>query len=960
MITSELIIDELSIETRLEMELMGNESVQDLLVAAKCDRVDLMQKILDKGHVDVNSLGDAEDADGVEDARTTLMCASSYGHVDAVRHLLSRRGIQVNIQSGHFKQSALMSASAMRHLDVVQALLESRDLDINLRDRTSWSALMYASNRNHVDVVTALLLHKDISVSAIEEAVQFLIKSDKYDMSGKLFIECCAQYLDSELAMSLLNLDMPIEIHNGGLISRQDHSFSWTTFMDVTHPVALAVRQSCVETILSLPKFEPYTQELLHELAFAKDQHGREVIQITDASLRKYFYDRLYYCGRYQMFQGPPMHVSDTSVVVLAYDHGICTQVFEEHKNSNGYLDMAGFVICNEILGRVASKFKKDKKRDKEIWQGEFILWDKDGNGMLSEDEFLRFCEQHFGGKIKVAMKFMKSADEYDREIGNRQNLSAKFALSVLPAEEQSVFQENLKRLNVNGGYEMSDYPFVMVMPAADRSLEDIYLKERPGENERRILLQQVAECLRHLHEFDLVHGDLKKLNVVRVGNQVKLIDFDATAAFGEPVGAKFSSGSLPPELFYELKTDAERQIYCQHWSNIESLNLDLWQKIKPKNGFVVKTYQHTRAELPYELVKAHPSLDVWAFGALMYQIYSGEELVSTDINQDVVEDKIAQAATWTQEKLNSRIQNKISNATVRDLLQKLLVVDPDNRMTMEAILGDSYFKVESLTMGQTLKAIECGMSRIDGKVDVMNLHVKNIQKQIDDCAELTKASLDQLAATTQDIMRGMFESTEVTIPTSFVILPVDMTTIANGDTNLDGIVRFMCEKSIELGTTFARAIHGTSFFVPQGEPLFLYLVDEIEGTPVVPTSSDQAYPIRIDTQSPQFLAVAMPYLQTGLKLLKSVNTVAQLAKFVGVSAGPFVEKAIQLVERAQTKSSVDGFEVVRSAIQTSIDVPIPVQRIRGAALRELKRFFNEMDPLETFSGLRRTKRQEN
>ncbi|KAF0704242.1 Aste57867_7401 [Aphanomyces stellatus] len=203
--------------------------------------------------------------------------------------------------------------------------------------------------------------------------------------------------------------------------------------------------------------------------------------------------------------------------------------------------------------------------------------------------------------------------------------------------------------------------------------------------------------------------------------------------------------------------------------------------------------------------------------------------------------------------------------------------------------------------------------------------------------------------------MRGMFESTEVTIPTSFVILPVDMTTIANGDTNLDGIVRFMCEKSIELGTTFARAIHGTSFFVPQGEPLFLYLVDEIEGTPVVPTSSDQAYPIRIDTQSPQFLAVAMPYLQTGLKLLKSVNTVAQLAKFVGVSAGPFVEKAIQLVERAQTKSSVDGFEVVRSAIQTSIDVPIPVQRIRGAALRELKRFFNEMDPLETFSGLRRT-----
>ncbi|KAF0715592.1 hypothetical protein As57867_003294, partial [Aphanomyces stellatus] len=112
-------------------------------------------------------------------------------------------------------------------------------------------------------------------------------------------------------------------------------------------------------------------------------------------------------------------------------------------------------------------------------------------------------------------------------------------------------------------------------MPAADRSLEDVYLKERPGENERRILLQQVAEGLQHLHAKDLVHGDVKKLNVVRVGNRINLMDLDATTTMGDYVGAKFSSGSLPPGMFYKLVPDSEEAQYCNHWPNIKSTDPD-------------------------------------------------------------------------------------------------------------------------------------------------------------------------------------------------------------------------------------------------------------------------------------------------------------------------------------------------------------------------------------------------
>ncbi|KAF0692767.1 Aste57867_16177 [Aphanomyces stellatus] len=210
-------------------------------------------------------------------------------------------------------------------------------------------------------------------------------------------------------------------------------------------------------------------------------------------------------------------------------------------------------------------------------------------------------------------------------------------------------------------------------MPAADRSMEGIYLKERPGENERRNLLQQVAMGLQSLHEKGFVHGDVKKLNVMRVGNSLKLIDFDATKRFGHLVGAKFSSGILPPgkflQLFYKLNSETEKNLYCSHWSSAKLTNPELWQKVKPKYGYVVKTFQNTQYKLPYDLVKAHPSLDAWAFGVLMYQMYSGGELVPTNINQDVLDDKIEQAATWTQELLEFRIRKNISNAFVRDLL---------------------------------------------------------------------------------------------------------------------------------------------------------------------------------------------------------------------------------------------------------------------------------------------------
>jgi serine/threonine protein kinase len=66
---------------------------------------------------------------------------------------------------------------------------------------------------------------------------------------------------------------------------------------------------------------------------------------------------------------------------------------------------------------------------------------------------------------------------------------------------------------------------------------------------------KQLGEALRYTHMLGMIHGDIKPLNIVRLGERWKLIDLDAACELrsGAKAAAKFSSAYLPPEMVVKV-----------------------------------------------------------------------------------------------------------------------------------------------------------------------------------------------------------------------------------------------------------------------------------------------------------------------------------------------------------------------------------------------------------------------
>eukprot|EP00985_Skeletonema_marinoi_P024777 scaffold17543_cov139-Skeletonema_marinoi.AAC.4 len=619
-------------------------------------------------------------------------------------------------------------------------------------------------------------------------------------MDDRLPIEVCAKrnMPDSDwLLLALLEIDMPVS-KDGTPI---EHCGSW--FSCVSSDTECAT--GAVRLILSEKTTwweDDFFCNHIHVLADVCDDQGRTALNLAAKGPRAVINEYLLFCGRYKLKSGPPEHRTATSVILRAQDYGDQSDygvIFvKAEKNKNGKLDRKELKAITVKIGLDPDLFLKGSKEGESISKGIFV----------------GICKQQLGdGPREVVIKLMKNKDHWKRERNAREeyNLSPNYVVSTLsniPSEDAianavEMGRGGLKTIQDKFLKDIVLGKYAIVMCAGLRNLLQIFYQEQPKIEHVRHILKQVFEAVKHLHEKKLMHGDIKMLNIIRLGldNKLRLIDFDASARI-EPSGgeeesfagasAKFSSAILPPEMIYRIETEEQLEKFKKYWKSEN--DKDLKKKVEPKlykkqgtvkARYVVKSFRTEEGKpttpvfegLPYEdeeLVHASENIDVWSLGVLAFTLLTGEPLIPSNLEDDCLSGTAMHLLkSWgTQPEVLTDRFKKIQDDAARDLVWKLLKPKPAERPTVASLLDKHPFFHPELSAGteDQFREMKEYLQNITNQVETIHRNILVIK-------ELSHKSQSELLRTRRVLLKGIFEATEVRTPTTFIILNNELPT---------------------------------------------------------------------------------------------------------------------------------------------------------------------------------------
>lgn len=283
----------------------------------------------------------------------------------------------------------------------------------------------------------------------------------------------------------------------------------------------------------------------------------------------------------------------------------------------------------------------------------------------------------------EVALKFMKRRDQFEREkiFHMNNNLDADYVVSLLRTHDSDKDKKFRSECS-NKGY--AGYPYCLVMPKAERTLEAVMASERICNREWdmiKIISSQLLRCLDHLHNNGLVHCDIKPLNIVRADGKYKLIDLDASVNYHKHqfAGLKFSTAYTPPEMIHY---DAESNTYSVKRYDVDDSDAECARPLEPE-------------ALSYELVEAHPAHDMWAYGMTLYLLCTGERFFSANYEDNIDQTSMKLLYEWPEE-FKSRRLAKVTDKYARNLISQLLIKDRMARITSARVLAHPFLSNKS------------------------------------------------------------------------------------------------------------------------------------------------------------------------------------------------------------------------------------------------------------------------
>ena len=709
-------------------------------------------------------------------------------------------------------------------------------------------------------------------------------------------------------------------------------------------------------------------------LAELTDASGRRAIDVAHKECRRKMMAALYLLGRYDVDATPPRHISATAAVVAATDHSEpdakpplprralkamreAEQVLAELEGRNGLDPRFVVAVLAVYVDTTVADGDKEKLRAAATRLTNVVVTEVDS----------------LSGKVgQVIAQRSGSAKAASTDASTRKRASsAADAAADAQADAQPV-----KRMSVGSAATQQRYTFLLVLELADRGLSEAILHDHvAGENLplARSIAFDFANSIGHLHDKGRVHGDFKDLNGVRIGETWQLIDMDVSCEIGQAFGSKVpSSGYCPPEMAKVL---------------LDATDSDSVVDTKRLSGYT-----------------ASEAYDLWSFGVVLFHLVFGRSLWHTDQNDNVRHDDLRVLACVPNGQALTQVLNKGLRSGERRgattdlkvaaaLLRKLLEPDAAKRLgyfnnygddaAMQAVLEEPFFQMGAVRDEQ-LDSIERAAKAAAQAAKASEQAAKAAEQNTLTLISMGEEQRSELRLTRKVLLKGIFEASEVTTPTTFAVLRAQLPSeevraqalslqLADDGSGFKAsgeVVDLVLDRFEEgkgwwdalakVGAGIAARDVGESLSgitaglgrLVEAEKLYFYLVDELTGEPVRDESG--VYPIEI-TKPAEVVPKLLPVMQVGMHAMSLFNGVAALPRMFGAPVPSIPEewrKAAQTsVEILKQESSVEAFGAVHAS---AMDAGEKAETMRGAALRDLQRFFETHDKDRRYAGLRR------
>ena len=483
-----------------------------------------------------------------------------------------------------------------------------------------------------------------------------------------------------------------------------------------------------VEHLINLP-VPSYAQEYLEQGTSSLGVTLRDVASPRSKALIHRFY---YFVGSYEFTtekDGMLLHRnSDSSTVIIrATQHFVSTEAYKApNEHAPGAVEEA-------------------------IWSSGEMVPDEKG-----------YMASKFGHSSKqVYFKFTRNQEAFNSEVQCRVDMGVAEASGyVVPLIEKfraggdskwdrrytmDVNDERFQTLNLFGGesIKLAEYPYALVFPYCDEGdLFDYFYHHRlEGIDEISDIGAQIGKALQMIHTRGVVHGNVSMRNLTMLPLEVDdgeprrswaLTDLSnasrlqsGTSYLGSVFhngSAPFSSGLLPPEMFVKL-TGSEVKMYQAYWVEVEkTFNIKVDQRVvKPcvnletGNTCVLRCHYvpssgqiSSLPPLPYKLVPARESSDIWCFGQLLFTLCSGgRSLFPTNVKTGHLLD-YENISHWDKKTATSMIYEHVEDTLAQDIILLLLSRYEDHvDLTLEVVLDHPFFTRSSGDSNLVAKVIE-------------------------------------------------------------------------------------------------------------------------------------------------------------------------------------------------------------------------------------------------------------